>query len=40
VSTVKDGDYAVGGVGLVAETGPTGKAGVDILFSNFVVTGP
>jgi hypothetical protein len=40
VSTLKDSDYPVGGVGLVAETGPTGKAGVDILFTNFIVTGP
>ena len=40
VTSVKDGDYALGGVGLVAETGPSGKGGVDILFSNFVVTGP
>ena len=36
---VTDSSYASGGIGLVASTGPTGDTGVDVLFSDYAVTG-
>ena len=40
VTTFKDGEFTTGGVGVIVETGASGKAGADILFSNYVVMGP
>jgi predicted RNA-binding Zn-ribbon protein involved in translation (DUF1610 family) len=40
VSTFKDGEFTSGGVGLIVETGASGKAGGDILFSHYAVKGP
>lgn len=36
---VTDSSYTSGGVGLIAQTGASGEAGVDTLFNNFVVKG-
>jgi len=40
VTTFKDTEFTGGGVGLIAETGASGKAGGDILFSSYLVKGP
>ncbi len=40
VLQVHDSQYTVGGVGLVVRTGGSGEAGIDMLFSNFLVKGP
>lgn len=37
---VQDSQYTSGGTGLVVRTGGSGQAGIDVLFSNFVVKGP
>jgi hypothetical protein len=36
---VSDSSYASGGIGLIANPGPSGDPGVDVLFSNYSVTG-
>ena len=40
VTTFKDSEFVAGGVGLIVETGASGKSGGDILFSSYVVKGP
>ncbi|HEX2697131.1 MAG TPA: hypothetical protein VHM28_05440, partial [Anaerolineales bacterium] len=35
-----DEDYTKGGAGLIVRTGGSGEAGIDVLFSNFIVKGP
>lgn len=40
VTTFKNSDFVTGGIGLIAATGASGKAGGDVLFSNYVVKGP
>ncbi len=37
---VEDSDYTTGGAGLIVRTGSSGDAGIDTLFSNFLVKGP
>jgi DNA-directed RNA polymerase subunit RPC12/RpoP len=37
---VQDSDYTVGGVGLIVREGSSGTAGIDTLFSSFLVSGP
>jgi DNA-directed RNA polymerase subunit RPC12/RpoP len=36
---VSDSSFKSGGIGLIASAGPSGEAGVDVLFSNYSVTG-
>jgi hypothetical protein len=36
---VTDSTFSSGGVGLIAQTGESGEAGVDVLFNNFLVKG-
>lgn len=36
---VTDSSFSSGGVGLIAQTGDSGEAGVDVLFNNFLVNG-
>ena len=40
VLQVQDSEYTSGGVGLIARTGDSGQAGIDLLFSDFLVKGP
>ncbi len=37
---VEDSDYTKGGAGVIVRTGSSGEAGIDTLFSNFLVKGP
>ncbi len=37
---VEDSDYTTGGAGLIVRTGSSGDAGIDTLFSSFLVKGP
>lgn len=40
IGSIKDSEFTTGGIGLAADTGASGKPGVDILFSSYIVRGP
>ena len=37
---VKDSSYTSGGTGVIVSAGSSGKSGVDVVFTNFLVKGP